>query len=152
MARIETAAHIEAPVEAVWDVLTDWESQPRWMHDAKAVVVTSPQRVGVGTVLRCPTNIALGLIIDDILEVTEWVEHRRVGVLHRGLVIRGVGAFELSPTPHGTHFVWWEEVAAPLGDFGDQLVSVFAVPYVTRIFRRSLANLKRVCESVAVRP
>lgn len=37
MARIQTTTHIEAPVERVWDVLTAWEGQPRWMRDARSV-------------------------------------------------------------------------------------------------------------------
>lgn len=151
MARIEVSTHIEAPVSQVWDVLVDWEGQARWMHDARSVTVLSAHREGTGVVLRCVTDIA-GLLVNDDMAVTEWVAQERIGVAHLGMIIRGVGAFELSPTHAGTHFTWWEEVEAPLGGLGEALAQALVAPLVTRVFRRSLAGLKRVAESRAIRP
>jgi carbon monoxide dehydrogenase subunit G len=151
LARIEAITHIEADPARVWDVLTDWEGQSRWMRDARSVEVTSPHREGTGVVLRVPTDIA-GVVVTDEMETTEWVEHRTIGVRHLGRLIRGVGAFELEPTRHGTKFTWWEEAEVPGGDLGDALVGVLLVPRIRKTFRTSLAALKRVCESTSVRP
>lgn len=151
MARIEVNTHIETPPERVWEVLVDWESQPRWMADARTVTVLSPQRTGTGTVLRCRTDLA-GLVVTDDMQISEWEEHRLVGVRHLGRLIRGVGAFQLEPTPHGTHLLWWEEIDPPLGAVGEALTQVLVAPFVARTARRSVANLKRLCESRAVRP
>lgn len=151
MARIEVNTHIETPPERVWDVLVDWESQPTWMVDARTVTVLSPRRDGTGTVLRCRTDIA-GLVVTDDMEISEWDEGRLLGVRHLGRLIRGVGAFQLEPTPHGTRLTWWEEFDAPLGAVGEALTQVLIAPLVTRTARRSVANLKRLCESRAVRP
>ncbi|HVM18369.1 MAG TPA: SRPBCC family protein [Egibacteraceae bacterium] len=145
MARIEVATHVEAPRERVWQVLTDWEGQPDWMVDASSVRVLGERRSGAGVQLRCRTNI-LGALVDDDLEITEWDEPSVLGVRHLGWVIRGVGAFELAPTAHGCHVTWWEEAQVPFGAVGDAAAGIVVVPWVTRVFRRSLARLKRVAE------
>lgn len=163
MARIEVTTHIEAGPQRVWDVLTDWEGQARWMRDAHSVRVLSPHREGVDVVVRCRTDVFGGLwgpsrrgssrlAVDDDMVTTEWEEPRVIGIRHLGWLIRGVGAFELSPTDHGTHFTWWEEIDPPLGPLGEAVATVAVVPAVRRVFRASLAGLKRVCESTSVRP
>jgi uncharacterized protein YndB with AHSA1/START domain len=151
VARIEASTHIEAPVERVWEVLLDWEGQASWMVDARSVAVTSEQREGLGVTIRVPTNI-LGVVVTDELETTEWDEHRLIGMRHTGWFIRGVGGFELAPTDSGTHMTWWEEVDPPLGAVGELGAQLLVAPLVRRTFRRSLANLKRVCETRSVRP
>lgn len=152
MARIEATTHVEASPARVWQVLTDWEEQPRWMADARSVIVTSPEREGVGVVLRCRTVIAAGLVITDEMVTTDWQPERVLAVRHLGRLIRGVGAFELSPTPHGTRLLWWEEIDPPLGALGEAVATLLVVPWVRRVFRTSLAGLKRVCESAGVHP
>jgi uncharacterized membrane protein len=147
VARVEASTHIESTTERVWEVLTDWEAQPVWMVDARSVEVMTAHREGPGVLLRCRTNIAGGVVVTDDMETTEWEEHRVVGVRHLGQIIRGAGAFELEPTDAGVHLIWWEEFDPPLGALGDAAATVAIVPYVRRIFRASLANLKRVCET-----
>ena len=39
---IESVVVIDAPIERVWAEIADIEGQPRWMHDMKAVRLTSP--------------------------------------------------------------------------------------------------------------
>lgn len=148
MARVEEAVHIEADPQTVWSVLVDWENQPRWMHDARSVVVTSPHREGSGVVLRCRTNIAAGIVVNDDMTITDWEPDRVLGVRHLGPWFRGVGAFELTPTEDGTHVQWWEEVEAPLGRVGEAAATAL-MPWVGRVFRRSLAQLKKVSEATS---
>jgi carbon monoxide dehydrogenase subunit G len=151
MARVEERVHIHRSVAHVWSVLTDWEAQPEWMHDARSVAVTSPHRTGVGVTIDVPTDIALGLVVMDRMEVTGWVEHETIAVRHTGRFIKGSGAFEVQATHlpdggEGTLFTWWEEVDAPLGRLGEAVAQYLAMPYVAFIFRRSLRGLKRVAE------
>ena len=146
MARIEAVTHVEAPRRAVWDLLIAWERQPEWMVDARSVQVLSAAREGVGTTIRCRTNILGGVLVDDDLSVTEWHEESVLGMRHLGRLIRGVGAFELSETAYGTRLLWWEEAEVPFGALGDALAGVLVVPWVHRVFRRSLAGFKQVCE------
>ena len=150
MARIEATTHIEAAVEDVWPVLVDWERQADWMVDAESVTVLSPHREGPDVIIRCRTKI-VGMVVNDDLAVTEWQPPTRLGMRHLGALIRGVGAFELEPTFAGTRLVWWEEIDAPFGPVGEFAADAVA-PLVERVFRRSLAGLKRLCESAAVGP
>ncbi len=145
MARIEAVTHVEAPRRQVWDLLAAWERQPEWMVDARSVEVLTPAREGIGVTIRCRTDI-LGFVVNDDLSVTEWDDGFVLGMRHQGRVIRGVGAFELSDTAYGTRLEWWEEAEVPLGALGDAVAGVVVVPWVHRVFRRSLAGFKRVCE------
>jgi carbon monoxide dehydrogenase subunit G len=151
MARVEERIHIHRPVDRVWSLLIDWESQPQWMQDAKTVTVTSAHRSGVGVTIDVPTNIALGITVLDVMEVTEWEEGRKIAVRHTGKVIKGHGAFEIAPSvlpdgAEGTIFTWWEQIDAPLGRVGDLIARYTAVPIVSFVFRRSLRALKAYAE------
>lgn len=146
MARIEVVTHVEAPPERVWEVLTEFERQGDWMVDLRSIKMLSEQRAGVGVAVRCYTDI-LGVAVRDDMVVTEWEPSEVLGVRHIGRLIAGVAAFELTPTELGTRLVWWEEVDAPLGGIGDAVAGLVIVPWVTKVFRRSLARLKRISES-----
>lgn len=147
MARIEESTVVKASVQRVWNVLVDWEAQPCWMVDARSVTVLSPHREGPDVVLRCRTAIAGGLVVNDCMVTTDWLEHSTIGVRHLGPLIRGVGAFELQPAPAGTHVVWWEDLNPPLGRVGELVAGAVVVPLVSRVFRSSLARLKTLCET-----
>lgn len=152
MARIEVAVHIATSPERVWEVLADWEGQPRWMRDARAVTVLSPHREGVDVVVRCMTRIAGGLTVTDDLVTTRWEPPHTLAVRHLGRLVRGVAAFELEAVTGGTRLVWWEEIDPPAGPLGEAVANAVVMPLVSRVFRGSLANLKAVCESSSLRP
>jgi uncharacterized protein YndB with AHSA1/START domain len=151
VARVEVSTHIEADVERVWALLVDWESQPRWMVDARSVEVRTERRDGAGTVIWCETDLA-GLVVSDRMEVTEFRPPAVLAVRHTGWIIRGIAAFELEPTEDGTLLVWWEEIDPPLGALGEAVTATLIMPRVRKLFRASLANLKRLAESTSVRP
>ena len=144
--RIDLHQDTSATIDVVWDVLTKWEEQPRWMLDAKEVHVTSEHREGVGVELRCPTNL-LGFTVQDTMRVTRWEPPHVLEVVHTGRIITGIGAFELSERDGGTRIGWWEEVDPPLGALGEFGANLFVAPIVRRIFRRSLRNLARASEA-----
>lgn len=144
--RLEVVQDIAAPRATVWSVLTEWERQPEWMLDAKAVHVLTPQREGEGVTLRCPTNL-LGVTVQDVMRVTGWREPTYLEVTHLGRIITGSGAFDLvSLGPERTRVRWWEEVDPPLGAVGEWGATTFVLPALRRIFARSLANLGRLAE------
>lgn len=144
--RVDLEVTSTAPRERVWSVLVDWERQPEWMLDAKAVHVLSPQRTGEGVTIRCPTNL-LGFTVQDVMRVTGWREGEYLEMTHLGRVITGTGAFELVDAPGGgTTIRWWEQVDPPLGALGEWGATTFVAPVIRAIFRRSLANLARAAE------
>ncbi|TVR38130.1 MAG: SRPBCC family protein [Nitriliruptor sp.] len=147
--RLEITRHVAAPRQVLWDVLTDWERQPDWMLDAKAVHVLTPQRTGEGVTLRCPTNL-MGVTVQDIMRVTGWEEPSYLEVTHLGKIITGYGAFELAEDgPQATVLTWWEEVDPPLGALGEWGASTLVLPILRRIFGRSLRNLAELAEQDA---
>ncbi|HUH06597.1 MAG TPA: SRPBCC family protein [Egibacteraceae bacterium] len=147
MTRAAATIDIAAGPAHVWSVLIDWEGQARWMADAQWVRVLTPQRQGPGVIIRARTDIVARLRVDDDMIVTQWCELERIGVRHLGRIIRGSGAFELQPSGAGTRFTWWEELELPLGPVGAAAGRLLIAPYVSRIFRRSLAQLKQVAEA-----
>jgi hypothetical protein len=144
--RLEVVKDAAAPRETVWQVLTEWERQPEWMLDAKAVHVLTPERTGEGVTIRCPTNL-LGVTVQDVMRVTGWREPEYLEVTHLGRIITGYGAFELASLgPDRTRITWWEEVDPPLGALGEWGASTFVLPILRRIFGHSLGNLARLAE------
>ncbi len=146
--RLDLQQDTSAPQDVVWNVLIDWEEQPRWMLDAKEVHVTSAHREGLGVELRCPTNL-LGFTVQDTMRITGWEAPRYLEVTHTGRIITGTGAFELEALPGGgTRIGWWEEVDPPLGIVGEYGARLVALPIIRRIFRRSLRNLAARAEQI----
>lgn len=152
MARIAVRTHIEAEPARVFATLVAWEAQPSWRRGVVAVRLRGEQREGVGVRLRFVTALPGGLTVVDDQAVTEWEADRLVAVRHTARYARGVGAFELHPTPHGTRVEWWEELDLPLWAVGEAIGTLLVVPWLSRRHRASLAGLKRVCESDSVRP
>lgn len=145
--RLEVERQVAAPRATVWNVLTEWERQPEWMLDAKEVHVLTPERVGEGVTLRCPTNL-MGFTVQDVMRVTGWREPSYLEVTHLGKIITGYGAFELDEVDATTtRLTWWEEIDPPLGAFGEWGASTFVLPIIRRIFARSLRGLAELAES-----
>lgn len=145
--RLAVATVTAASRARVWDVLVDWEQQPQWMLDAKAVEVLTPQRDGVGVTIRCPTNL-LGITVDDTMRVEAWEPARYLEIAHLGRIIRGRGAFELADVDGGTRIVWWEDVPTPFGILGEILGTLFVLPVLEQVFHRSLRRLAARAEAV----
>ena len=146
--RLEVVREIAAPRQVVWDVLTRWEEQPRWMLDAKAVEVLTPMRTGAGVTLRCPTNL-LGVTVEDVMRVTRYEEPSVLEVTHLGRIITGDGGFVLADEGRRTRLTWWEEVDPPLGPLGELGATWVARPVIRRIFGVSLARLAALAEAEA---
>ncbi len=145
--RLEVTQDVAAAPEVVWAVLTAWERQPEWMLDAEDVEVLTPERVGRGVTIRCPTNL-FGVTVQDVMRVTGWDEPTYLEVVHLGRIITGTGAFELSPLPGGGCRVrWWEEIGPPFGRVGEWGATTLVLPVVRRVFARSLRRLAALAEA-----
>jgi uncharacterized protein YndB with AHSA1/START domain len=115
MARFAVSVSIAAPVEQVWQRITDWPEHGRWIP-LTTVRVTSDRGAGVGATFV--GRSALGPFgFDDPMEVVEWsppigglAGHCRVQ--KHGRVVLGWAAFEVRPGAGGRDSVleWTEEV------------------------------------------
>ena len=59
---------VDAPIEETWAVVADIPLQPEWMHEMKAVRLTTPGPVRVGTTGEATVRI-LGISVTDPVEV-----------------------------------------------------------------------------------
>jgi hypothetical protein len=145
MTRVRVATTIHAPRRVVWDALADVASHVEWMHDAVEIRFVTARQRGIGTVFECDTRVG-PLRLTDVMEITEWVPRRRMGVRHVG-VVTGEGCFELrrSLRPGATRFVWDERLMFPWwlgGPFG----GVVGGLVLRLVWRRNLVALRRRIE------
>jgi hypothetical protein len=127
---------IDAPIDAVWASLADWESQGDWMLQT-TVEVTSHIREGVGTTIAAFTGIGKFGVMDH-MQVTRWEPPFICDVLHTGTIIKGTGRFQLTAIDsRTTRFDWSEEILAPRALF------LLIAPGLYAGVRISLMNLSR---------
>jgi carbon monoxide dehydrogenase subunit G len=113
---------VDAPAEAVWAYVTDWERQGEWMLGTR-VRVTGGDGRGAGTTLRAVTGVG-PLRVVDTMEVVAFTPPSgerpgRAEVRHTGRVIRGDGVFEVVPLgPRRCRFTFTELVDVPGGALG----------------------------------
>lgn len=138
MAEIVRSVEIDAPPEAVWAAVTDWEQHGRWM------LFTSVRRLdqageGVGGRIRAVTGFG-PLAVPDLMTITVWRPPYRCENRHEGPLIRGVGAFDVEPLPRGrSRFTWSEWLVLPfgrLGEVGFLAVRPFFVGFLAVCLRR----------------
>ncbi|HTZ45455.1 MAG TPA: SRPBCC family protein [Jatrophihabitans sp.] len=115
MALVRTARHLDAPVDLVWALVTDWPAHSRWIPFTEvAVDADSPVRSGLGT--RFTGRTALGPVgFDDPMTVTEWQPPDggtpgRCRVVKRGRWLTGWAEIEVRPEPGGCRLSWVEDV------------------------------------------
>jgi uncharacterized protein YndB with AHSA1/START domain len=137
---VTVAILIPASLETVWEALTDFASHSEWMTDARHVEFETAQQSGVGTRLRVETRLG-PLKTVDVMEVTAWEPHRRIGVVHQGLV-RGEGEFRLEPVAGGVTVAWSESLTFPW-TFGGSVGARLSRPLFKWIWGRNLSQLKK---------
>ena len=149
LAGVRVSAQIElglSPGE-VWRRVLAWEDQITWIEDAVSVRVLTSHRGGVGVIVAVRTRVLGVPLLTDRLEVTLWDPPRRLVMAHRGLV-RGVGEWLLQPVGGRTRFSWTEDLALPVPILGELLLLMYR-PFMNRLMRSSLSNLKRTVHQQA---
>jgi hypothetical protein len=135
------------PPGEMWRRLLAWEDQITWIEDAVSVRVLTSHRGGVGVIVAVRTRVLGVPLLIDRLEVTVWDPPRRLVMAHWGLV-RGVGEWLLQPVGGGTRFIWTEDLALPVPILGELLLLMYR-PFMHRLMRSSLSNLKRMVHQQA---
>ena len=141
---IRSAVEIAAPMGLVWRAVSDIPSQPRWMHEMKAVRLEGDGPVGVGTRGEADVRI-FGIGVTDPVEIAVWEPPVRFGIRHAGR-FTGEGLIQLRPGADGsTTVVTWDERLVP--PLFPQLGAVVQRPILARIFQADLDRLKELVEA-----
>lgn len=130
---------LDAPPDRVWADVQDIGSHVEWMADAVAIRFLSAQTSGSGTRFECDTKIG-PFTLTDVMEITEWVPGKVMGVRHTGLVT-GTGRFTLKRLRGGrTRFQWNEKLVFPVW-MGGPVGALVSKPVLRWVWRRNLARL-----------
>jgi len=144
---------VNAPIELVFERLTDWPSQSEWMLGTHIEMLNTPPSTPsrIGEKFRAFTGLGpLGFW--DNMTVTRWEPPHKVDVVHTGKVVRGLGFMHLTAQrPDITKFEWSEEIELPLGVLG-RLGWPLVRPFFLAGIRHSLRKFAKYVESHANRP
>ncbi len=127
---------IDAPRQVVWDRLADLSAHTKWMKDAVDLEFITTTTRGVGTQMRVPTKVG-PFRTEDVLEITEWEEGRRMAVQHRG-VVAGTGEFRLEGNSPTT-IIWAEDLSFPWW-MGAKLGEILAAPILRWVWKGNLSR------------
>jgi uncharacterized protein YndB with AHSA1/START domain len=151
MAHLDLRTFIAAPPESVWDVLADLDRQRDWMVDLRRLDIVTEQHRGEGVVMDVTSELFGRPIVKDVMAITRWEPPHRMDVEHRGQ-FHGWGQFLVERVENGSIFTWIEDFKPPLGRLGELAFTLVVKPHLASVFRRSMANVKRLAEARAGTP
>ena len=140
---MKMAITIAAPIDDVWDTVSDIERQPLWMEEMKAVRLTTPGPVGVGTRGEADVRIFLVGIVDAV-EVDVYDPPTRFGIRHVGRYTGG-GRITLEAIDRARTLVRWDERLVP--PIFPHLGQLLQKPVMGAIFQADLERLREIVES-----
>lgn len=143
MRTIRVEREIAATRTVVWSELRQIERHVKWMADAESISFTSDRREGVGTTFACRTKVG-PIVLNDTMEITEWVEESSMSVVHRGIVT-GEGTFTLRDHGTKTLIIWEETLDFPWWTGGPP-GAVVARFVLRMIWRGNLQRLASIIE------
>jgi hypothetical protein len=145
---LEVSTEVRAEPDRVWQVLTDWAGQSRWIP-LTTVDVVGDQVEGVGVRAAALSGVRVGRLPIGLLDnfvVTGWAPPRELEVLHLGPYFTGRGVFRLEPSENGTLARATEVFRVPGGKPVEILVRL-VLPFMRIGFRRSLRRLAAIAEA-----
>ena len=98
-----------------------------------------PRREGVGVRFSCRTKVG-PIVLNDRMEVTEWIDGRLIGIRHQGLVT-GEGRLQINPVDDTRTEVVWEEQLVFPARMGGPIGARLARPVLRRIWTSNLTRL-----------
>lgn len=137
------AIAIDAPIEAVWELVADIERQPLWMHDMKSVRILTPGRVGSGTRGEADVRIFMVGVVDTI-EIDQYDPPVRFGIRHVG-AFTGSGRIALEGLDARRTLVRWDEQLVP--PLFPNLGQLIMKPILGASFQADLERLKEMVEA-----
>jgi hypothetical protein len=140
---MKMAIMIDAPIDEVWDVVSDIERQPLWMAEMKSIRLRSPGPVGVGTRGEADVRIFLVGAVDPV-EVDIYDPPTRFGIRHVG-TFTGEGRITLEQIDRSRTLVRWDEHLVP--PIFPHLGQLLQKPIMGAIFQADLERLREIVES-----
>ena len=144
---IECVVHIDAPQDHVWAIISDTRRYAEWVENTDRVVSASSDRADAGVTYEERNTIAGPLKgssrwVVDVAEAPRHTVHRGEGIaVANGLRLE----LTLAPEGAGTRYVHRLIYTPAFGPLGP-VINLGLKPSVTRATRRSVANLKAICE------
>ena len=140
---LKMAIAIDAPIDAVWEAVSDIERQPLWMLEMKSVRLLTPGPVGVGTRGEADLRIFLLGVVDPV-EVDRYDPPVAFGIRHVG-VFAGSGRIALEALDARRTLVRWDERLVP--PLFPNLGQLLQKPILGAIFQADLERLKEMVEA-----
>lgn len=140
--RLVVTRTVDLPADQAWSALTDWERQSDWMPATTVRALGPDAAQGVGGRIEAWTGVGRVGFLDTMM-ITSWAPPHRCDVMHTGRVLRGPGAFVVTPTGASRCTVTWEEdLEVPFGPVG-RAMSVVLAPLARLGLRIALARFSR---------
>ncbi|MFZ9702737.1 MAG: SRPBCC family protein [Candidatus Limnocylindrus sp.] len=133
---------IDAPLQRVWEVASDVQRQPEWMHEMKRVEMLTPGPVRVGSRGRATVRI-FGISTTDDVVITRLEPPHAFGIRHEGR-FTGEGLLEFGAEGDQRTMIRWMEYLRP--PLFPMLGGLIQRPILRRIFQSDLRTLKEILE------
>ena len=135
---------IDAPELKVFNIVTNWEDQTKWVYMTKVRGVGDDSHK-LGGKLEAFTGLGkFGFL--DTMTITKWQDYKLCEVTHTGNVVKGKGLFEVSTINSKTYFTWTEYVELPYGIVG-RIGWIIVKPIAIFGLWLSLRRLKKYIET-----
>jgi carbon monoxide dehydrogenase subunit G len=148
---LQVGVEVDAPAEATWSVLTDWDRQHEWALLTRTRGIGPTGGHAVGEQVHAVTGIGpLGFL--DSMVITRWDPPALCEVRKTGRVVRGEARFEVTPRgPTRSRVTYHADVDLPAGRLG-ALAWPFVRAGIAGGFGLSLRRLARLAEQRGVAP
>jgi carbon monoxide dehydrogenase subunit G len=148
---LQVDVEVDAPAEATWQVLTDWDRQHEWALLTRTRGIGPTGGHAVGEQVHAVTGLRpLGFL--DSMVITQWDPPALCEVRKPGRVVRGQARFEVTPLgPTRSRVTYRAEVDLPAGRLG-ALAWPLVRAGIAGGFAVSLRRLARIAERRHVAP
>ncbi len=140
---MKMAIAIDAPIDAVWEAVSDIERQPLWMREMRSVRLLTAGPVGIGTRGEADVRIFLVGVVDPV-EIDRYDPPVAFGIRHVG-IFAGSGRIALEALDARRTLVRWDERLVP--PVFPNLGQLVQKPILGAIFQADLERLKEMVEA-----
>ena len=140
---MKMAIAIDAPIDAVWEAVSNIERQPLWMREMRSVRLLTAGPVGIGTRGEADVRIFLVGVVDPV-EIDQYDPPVAFGIRHVG-IFAGSGRIALEALDARRTLVRWDERLVP--PVFPNLGQLVQKPILGAIFQADLERLKEMVEA-----